>query len=205
MLLLTEVWEGGSQSMSTYQRVTRRSSDWFWLYEWELVCVSIHVYVSVYVCVPVAEAGVEQRRLLLHIFKRRLGSMQQGAADGGSAGGCRGGWEESHCFKKTRHNCRAEHLIQARASTLQPPQQGGEGVWGVEGDFCIRRCLTLSPVQTREKNWRSYHYSPSCSLNTLLHLPPSLLLGVEKQKMCQKLQNKLKKIHFLKKWFTQHE
>lgn len=98
--------------------------------------------------------------------------------------------------------------LQGRASEpstrLHPPttttrRRGGGG------DFSIRHCITLSPVQTREKNERNYHYSPSRSLNILLHLPPSLLLGLENQKICRKLQNKLKKKHFLKKVFTRNE
>lgn len=45
----------------------------------------------------------------------------------------------------------------------------------------------LSPVQTRKKKCKSYNYSLSHILNTLLHLLPCLLLGAENQKMCQKL------------------
>ncbi len=44
-----------------------------------------------YVFVPVAVVGVEQRKLSLYIFKQRHDSMQQDPADGGSAGGCRVG------------------------------------------------------------------------------------------------------------------
>lgn len=51
--------------------------------------------------------------------KQQPVSVHQDPADGGNAGGFWGGWEESHCFKETRHYCRAEHLIQACASTLQ--------------------------------------------------------------------------------------
>lgn len=47
----------------------------------------------------------------------------------------------------------------------------------------------LTTAATR-KMCKSYHYSLSHILNTLLHLPPCLLLGVEDQKECQKLQNK---------------
>lgn len=52
---------------------------------------SIHVYVSMYVCAPVAVAGVEERRLSLGSFKRQRGSVQQDPVDGGSAGGCQSG------------------------------------------------------------------------------------------------------------------
>lgn len=89
MLLVTE---GGSQSMSTYQRVTSRSKKLILIVRVAVgVSLSIHVHVSTDVYVPVAVAGVEQRKLLLHIFKQWHGSLQQDPADGGIAGGCRGG------------------------------------------------------------------------------------------------------------------
>lgn len=52
--------------------------------------MSIHVHVSMYVCVPVAVAGVEQRKLSL-CLQTAAGLYAQDSADGGSAGGCWGG------------------------------------------------------------------------------------------------------------------
>lgn len=137
LLLRSERVRVKEKSMNTYQRV-RRSQEIFWLYEWELMCVralgggggAVLKCVCVSLCgdpcvcrhvsVPAAVARVGQKRLFLHIFKQQHSSVQQDPADGGNARGCQGGGEESHCFKETRHNCGAEHLIQARASTLQP-------------------------------------------------------------------------------------
>lgn len=94
---------------------------------------SIHVYVCMHVSLPVAVAGVGQKRLFLHIFKQQHSSVQQDPADDGNARGCQGGGEESHCFKETRHNCRAAHLIQARASTLQLSMASKCSVYGFFG------------------------------------------------------------------------
>lgn len=75
------------------------------------LCMSLHVYVCMDISVPVAVAGVGQKRLFLHIFKQQHCSEQRDPTDGGNAMGCQGGGEESHCFKEKRHNCRAQHLI----------------------------------------------------------------------------------------------
>lgn len=64
MLLVTE---GGSQSMSTYQRLTRRSKKPILVVG--VVCLSIHVHVSTDESVPVAVAGVEQKRLSLQYLQ----------------------------------------------------------------------------------------------------------------------------------------
>lgn len=105
--------------------------------------------------------------------------------------------ERSHAASKKQDSTAGQSIWSKHAP---PPSnhRNKEERWGGV-DFSIRHRLTLSPVQTRKNNWRYYHYNPSCSLNTLLHLAPCPLLGADRQKICQKLQNKLKDTFCLKK------
>lgn len=113
--------------LAEYEYISKGNKrDWFWLYEWQLECLWVFMCMYLCMCVCLWQWQGSSRESFHSVFKQQQGSMQQDSADGGSAGGCWGGWEESHCFKETRFNYRAKHLIQARASTLQPPQQEGE-------------------------------------------------------------------------------
>lgn len=88
-MLVTGVWQSVSQSMSTYQRVTRETDFDCMSGSWS-VCEYSCACIYVCVCVPVAVAGVEQKKLSL-CLQTVAGLYAQDSADGGSAGGCWGG------------------------------------------------------------------------------------------------------------------
>ncbi len=153
-----------------------------------------------YVFAPVAVVGVEKRKLSLCSISSNSRmilcsrTLQTVAVPGAAAVA-----ERSHTASKKQDSTAGQSIWTKHAP---PPSNQHNKEERLGGDFSIRRCKTLSPVQTKEKNWRNYHYSLSCSLNILHRLPPSLLPGLKNQKMCQKLQNKLKEKHFLQNVFT---
>jgi len=128
-------------------------------------CVNTCVYVSTCVCVCAcgSSMGRAEKYFASHL---QTVPFAAGPADGRRAGGA----ERRHTASKKYdpRTCPAPTATRRRE--------------GDEGDFSIGRCLTLSAVQTREELMLP-------KTLTQHHHPPSLLLGVENQKMCHKLQN----------------
>lgn len=79
-----------------------------------LVSLSVGVYVSIDVCVRacISRGGRAQRDAFASCLQTQPWFLQQDPADGGIAGGWRGGGGNPCCFRKAKLGCRAEHVIQ---------------------------------------------------------------------------------------------
>lgn len=144
--------------------------DWFWLYEWQLECLWVFMCMYLCMCVCLWQWQGSSRESFHSVFKQRQGSMRrtlQTVAVPGAAGVA----ERSHTASKKQDSTTGQSIW---SKHVPPPSthRHKKERWGVEGwgDFSVRCSLTLSLVQTREKNWKKLPLQPVMQLK---HPAPS--------------------------------
>ena len=129
--------------------------DWFWLYEWQLEC--LWVFMCMYLCMCVCACGSGRGRAE-KAFTLSSNSGRALCAGLCRRWQCRGllGWLRGVTLLQ-RNKIQLQGKASDPSTCLHPPttatRRRGGGVEGW-GDFSVHCSLTLSLVQTREKNWK---------------------------------------------------